>query len=162
MQLNTQYAGGIKLIFENFYSGPLYHKFNSSLRKVSRKFDDSWTDHLEGNTYANNIYACSSCLRKTSQCSSIPRGRKVFRGFGGVQLPEALKSVKEGGGCGGLEFGFMSTTTSKDVAVSYIGGKALPVLMEIDVGDIDRGASLSYLSQYPSEVSLYIYIYDYM
>ncbi len=47
----------------------------------------------------------------------------------------------EGGGRGGVDFAFLSTTTNLEVAVSYIGDKAMPVLFEFDVGDIDRGAS---------------------
>ena len=42
------------------------------------------------------------------------------------------------------------------VAVSYIGDKAMPVLFEFHVGDIDRGASLSFLSQYPNEDEILI------
>ena len=69
-------------------------------------------------------------------------------------MPAALTEVKESGGCGGVEFAFMSTTTSKEVAISYIGGKDLPVLLEMAVGDIDRGCSLSHMSQYPGEVCM--------
>ena len=57
----------------------------------------------------------------------------------------------EGGGRGGVDFGFISTTTNELAAVSYLGGKEMPVLFQFDVGDIDRGASLSFLSQYPNE-----------
>jgi hypothetical protein len=41
------------------------------------------------------------------------------------------------------------------VAVSYIGGKEMPVLFQFDVGDIDRGASLSFLVC----VSLHMYVF---
>jgi hypothetical protein len=57
----------------------------------------------------------------------------------------------EGGGRGGVDFGFLSTSTNEEVAASYIGGGEMPVLFQFDVGDIDRGASLSHLSQYPNE-----------
>jgi ankyrin repeat protein len=131
------------------YTGPLYFKMNGSLRFASKKFGNQ--EHLKGNSYTNLIYACASLLHKFSEISIIPPGRMVYRGMHGVDLPEAFKVCKEGGGRGGVDFGFLSTSTNEEVAVSYIGGKAMPVLFQFDVGDIDRGASLSFLSQYPNE-----------
>ena len=131
------------------YTGPLYFKMNSSLRKASKKFGNQ--EHLKGNSYTNLIYACNSFLRKSSQISIIPRGRRVFRGMKGVKLPACFLVCMEGGGRGGVDFGFLSTSTNEEVAASYIGGGEMPVLFQFDVGDIDRGASLSYLSQYPNE-----------
>lgn len=72
---------------------------------------------------------------------------------------------------GGIERGFMSTTTDHDVAMSYaaagagdqpiVGGSteddwssdssARGVLFEIEQGAIDRGADISMFSQYPHE-----------
>jgi len=59
--------------------------------------------------------------------------------------------MEEGKGLGGVDFGYISTTTKREVALAYIAGKARPVLFEIEVGDIDRGCSVSFLSQYPLE-----------
>ena len=131
------------------YTGPLYVKMNGSLRKASKKFGEQ--AHLKGNSYTNLIYACNSLLRKFSEISIIPPGRKVSRGMSGVFLPGCFKKCAEGGGRGGVDFGFLSTTTNESVAVSFLGGKEMPVLFQFDVGDIDRGASLSFLSQYPNE-----------
>ena len=50
--------------------------------------------------------------------------------------------------------GFTSTTTKKEVAISYLQGKRKAVLFKIETGDIDRGCTLSWLSQYPSEDEL--------
>ena len=134
------------------YTGPLYVKMNGSLRKASQKFGEQ--AHLKGNSYTNLIYACNSLLRKFSEISIIPPGRKVSRGMSGVILPGCFKKCAEGGGRGGVDFGFLSTTTNESVAVSFLGGKAMPVLFQFDVGDIDRGASLSFLVC----VSTYVYI----
>ena len=49
---------------------------------------------------------------------------------------------------------FTSTTTKKEVAISYVQGKEMPVLFKIETGDIDRGCTLSWVSQYPSEDEL--------
>ena len=71
----------------------------------------------------------------------------VYRGLGGINLPACFEVCEEGGGRGGSDFGFLSTTTKKEVAVSYIGDKVMPALFMIEVGDLDRGASISFLSQ---------------
>ena len=44
-------------------------------------------------------------MRKLSHVSCIPEGRRVFRGMGGVKLPDEFVTEKEGGGRGGVDFG---------------------------------------------------------
>ena len=56
----------------------------------------------------------------------------------------------------------MSTTTRKEVAVSYIGGKEMPVLFECELDDINRGCSLSFLSIYPGEDEILIPAMSYL
>ena len=82
--------------------------------------------------------------------------RKVYRGMSGVKLPECFMIAKGGGGKGGVDFAFVSTSTDRTVATSYVGGKEMPILFEFEVGDVDRGASLSFLSQYPNESEILI------
>jgi hypothetical protein len=62
-------------------------------------------EHLKGNRYVNTIYAVASGMRKISHVSRIPRGRRVYRGMGGVKLPTAFLTEKEGGGRGGVDYG---------------------------------------------------------
>jgi len=144
------------------YTGPLYVKQNGSLRFASGAFPEAMTEHLQGNKYINTIYANSSGMRKMSHANCIPRNRRVYRGMGGVKLPDTFVVAREGGGRGGTEYGFMSTTTSKQVAVQYIGEKNLPVLFEFDVGDIDRGTSLSLISQFPGEDEILVPPFSYV
>jgi len=67
------------------------------------------------------------------------------RGMAGVKLPDIFVVPGEDGGRGGDEFAFMSCSTNREVAVSYIDTKkGLPILFEFDVGSIDRGAPLSF------------------
>ena len=129
-----------------------YVKMNSSLRRASGKAPEWMTGHLKGNYYVNTIYLCASAMNKIARASRIPRGRKVFRGMAGVRLPDLFLLAGEDGARGGVEFAFMSTSTNKEVAVSYINtAKGLPILFEFEVGSIDRGAPLSFLSEFPSE-----------
>ena len=51
---------------------------------------------------------------------------------------------------GGVEYGFMSTTSKREVAAEYArGGHGL--IFEIYMGMVDKGADLHWLSQYPHE-----------
>ena len=101
------------------YTGPLYVKMNGSLRKASKKFAEQ--EHLNGNLYTNLI---NSFLRKASQMSIIPPKRKVYRGIKDVLLPLCFKACQEGGGRGGVDFGFLSTSTNEEVAASFISDDA--------------------------------------
>ena len=121
-----------------------------------------FSKHLKGNGYVNCIYACASGMRKISRLSCIPQGRRVYRGMGGVKLPKKFLTEKEGGGRGGVDYAFLSTTTRREVAVSYIGGKALAVLFECELGDIDRGCPLSFISQFPGEDEILIPAMSYL
>jgi hypothetical protein len=51
-----------------------------------------------------------------------------------------------------VEFGLLSTTTSRETAVGYSGkdGQRCTVL-EITAGRVDVGADIGFLSQYPDE-----------
>jgi hypothetical protein len=62
-------------------------------------------EHLKGNRYVNTIFATASGMRKLSHVSCIPEGRHVFRGIGGLKLPDEFVTEKEGGGRGGVDFG---------------------------------------------------------
>ena len=55
-----------------------------------------------------------------------------------------------------MEFAFLSTTLDRDVAMKYARGNydpatGLGVVLEITPGLVDRGADLSWVSQYPFE-----------
>ncbi len=46
----------------------------------------------------------------------------------------------------------MSTTTDKGTAVAYSGvAQQRGTVLEISAGEVDKGASISFLSQYPGE-----------
>ena len=144
--LRDQHMTGVECIGVRAYTGPAYVKFNGSLRDTTHK------DEKTGNTYINSIFATASALRKISGASAIPHGRKLYRGMAGMRLPSKFETESEVGSKGGVEYSFMSTTTKKAVAVSYINAsKRRPILFEYDVGSIDRGGSISFMSQYPGE-----------
>ena len=75
----------------------------------------------------------------------------------GGLLPESWKKENEFGVRGGVEAAFMSTSLDKAQAAFYARGgadkskaNAPAVLFEIQMGMVDRGADISWLSQVPS------------
>ena len=54
---------------------------------------------------------------------------------------------------GGVEFGFMSTTPRQGIAEEYaaMGAAGHKLVFEVQMGMVDRGAELDWLSQYPAE-----------
>ena len=70
--------------------------------------------------YTTTIHAIASALKKVSRVTPIPKGGKVYRGMSGVRLPDAFEKPDEYGCRGGVELGFMSTSTSKVQALGYI------------------------------------------
>jgi hypothetical protein len=85
-----------------------------------------------------------------------------------VRLPECFyaagggkgrgKSGGSGGGSSGggqagfVEWGFMSTTSSKTIAVQYAcGSGGAPTILRIRPAAVDHGADIGRFSQYPGE-----------
>jgi len=103
-----------------------------------------WTWH---NQYTTTIHAINSIIVKLSPLTKIT---PLYRGWTGATLPQAFFQSDALGFRGGVEYGFSSTTTDRAQAVHYAEGKASTVL-ELSMGMIDRGADISWLSQYPHE-----------
>jgi hypothetical protein len=80
----------------------------------------------------------------------LPKDRVVYRGLEDLGLPEEFLKEDRFGVRGGVEFGLMSTSEDRRVAIQYAGTR-MPTVFEIRVGAVDRGASLKFLSQYPGE-----------
>ena len=74
----------------------------------------------------------------------------VYRGTGGATLPKSFFVMNEDGLRGGIEFGFTSTTPDRSVAVQY-AGKAAATVISARMGMVDRGADISWLSQFAHE-----------
>ena len=141
-----------ELIGLRLYTGPPFMKFNTVLRMSGGNLPSWMTDHLKDNRYVTSIHTCVSGMVKLSKVSRIPAARMVYRGFGGVRLPRCFWVENEVGARGGVEFAFMSTTSKREVAMQYIpGDKAMPTIFEIQVGMIDKGGSVSWISQFPGE-----------
>ena len=78
---------------------------------------------------------------------------QVYRGIAGMKLPDEFWEANKYGVKGGVEPAFMSTTLEVDVAMGYAAGDGskMGIVLEIRQGMVNRGADISWLSQYPLE-----------
>ena len=106
------------------------------------------TAREELNRYTTTLHTINSSIVKLGK---LTVATKVYRGIGGMALPAAFWTPNEYGVMGGVESAFMSTTLNKAVAVGYAAGRGTGIVFEIQQGMVDRGADISWLSQYPHE-----------
>jgi hypothetical protein len=153
MQHNLVKVAGLKaaeVISLRLYTGPMCMLYNAVLSKLPKTVFES----LQGNRYETTIFCIISAISKLSKTNNIPHDRRVFRGLGEKILLEKFWSLQEGGFRGGIELGFMSTSTNSKVAMQYSESgfaKQRCAVFEIAVGRVDIVADLSWLSQYPGE-----------
>jgi hypothetical protein len=109
--------------------------------------------------FPTTIFVLVSAIQKLSRCMNIPSGMLLYRGLGGtLELPDSFTRAEAHcvtpNALGYTEFGFMSTTANRSVAVEYSGvkdGKPKASILQIHPSSVDRGADISEFSQYPAE-----------
>jgi hypothetical protein len=109
----------------------------------------------KGNKYTTTIHGINSALLKLAK---LQPATDVFCGVRNGLLPEIFWKANEFIVKSGVEFVIMSTTTNRDVAVTYSGAgenNSVSTIIQGQLGMIDRGAELSWLSQYPAEKDIY-------
>ena len=148
-----------EFIGARLYTGPLYIKYNALLRGLQFKSARANFDRLcRGNKYTTTMHAINSAIIKLSKLTSAG---KVYRGVSGGLLPEVCRRPNSHGIKGGVEGGFMSTTFDRSTALFYAKGGAdkskrggPAVLFETQMGMVDRGADVSWLSEFPHEAEI--------
>ena len=148
----------VELLCGRLYTGPLYVKYNLVLRTKGTEASEQMMAQEErlcaGNTYATTLQVLNSAIIKLSK---LTPAIKVYRGVAGGVLPPSFWSTDGNSHGGGIECAFMSASTDRSVALTYARisrGVAAPMLLELKLGMIDRGADFSWLSQYPSEAEV--------
>jgi hypothetical protein len=139
-----------EVVVLRLYTGPMFNLYNA----VLRKFPEQLYVSLKGNQYETTLFCIISGIMKISRKTEVPADRRLWRGLGGMILPENFwhKSKDKDQFRGAVENGLMSTTSNQQVAIQYSGvDKKRGTVFEIDAGRIDIGADLSWLSQYPDE-----------
>ena len=110
----------------------MFTKYNNVLRAHSGvPIFRVWNEEYNcGNTYATTIHAINSCVIKLSK---LTQAAKVWRGFKGATLPREFFVPSKLGVCGGIEYGFSSTTSDKEQAMVYASGAA-STIFEMQMG----------------------------
>jgi hypothetical protein len=135
------------------YTGPMFVVYNGILRRFPKELYEVFAN--SDNLFSTTIFVLVSAVQKLSRCVHIPAGMMLYRGLGGsLKLPDSFTNADKNGCKGYCEFGFMSTTADRTVAVQYSGvkdKKPQASIMEICPNAVDRGADISQFSQYPKE-----------
>jgi hypothetical protein len=135
------------------YTGPMFQIYNTILRQYPA---DKFSVFKTGNNlFSTTIFVLVSAVQKLSRFTRIPPGTQLYRGLGGkVDLPDIFFQIDDNGCSGYAEWGFLSTTSDRNVALGYSGVKERrlkAMVMVIETSSIDRGADISEFSQYPNE-----------
>jgi hypothetical protein len=135
------------------YTGPMFQVYNAILRRYP---EDKFAIFRDGdNLFSTTIFVLVSAVQKLSRFTRIPLGTLLYRGLGGkVDLPDIFFQIDDQGCSGYAEWGFLSTTSDRDVALGYSGVKERrpkAMVMVIETSSIDRGADISEFSQYRGE-----------
>jgi hypothetical protein len=138
-----------EVIALSLYSGPMFEIYNCMLRQFPvdryKKFSS------QGNSFSTTIFVLVSAIQKLSRHMFLPPSIRLYRGFSSMEMPESFSKVDEDTGCSGYaEWGFISTTANKSVAIQYSGvdeGKPRATVLCIRPSSVDRGASIAEFSQ---------------
>jgi WD40 repeat protein len=135
------------------YTGPMFQIYNTILRRYP---EDKFLIFKDGdNLFSTTIFVLVSAVQKLSRSTRIPLETLLYRGLSGkIDLPDIFFQVDDKGCSGYVEWGFLSTTADRDVALGYSGVKERrpkAMVMVLETSSIDRGADISELSQYPGE-----------
>jgi hypothetical protein len=75
-----------------------------------------------------------------------------------MKMPDQIENASKFGARLGIEYGFMSTTTDKAIAVHYgqdtWSGHGLSYVLQFEMDSLNRGALIQWLSQYPGEAEV--------
>ena len=167
--LNCSQLSVEEVVGTTLYTSPMYLKYNPVLRfhsgvkflqdecvkyKLGRWADATqtkfeWT--LSPTRYATTIHTINSMVIKLSK---LTVAAPVFRGVAGMRLPKTFFKKDKYGISGGCDYGFMSTTGDRAVAEQYAkvtNPDVISTIIMAMMGMVDRGADISFLSQFPNE-----------
>jgi serine/threonine-protein phosphatase 6 regulatory ankyrin repeat subunit B len=104
---------------------------------------------MQGHRYVTTIHAINSAIVKASKLTKVER---VYRGIKGGALPTAFWTPNAQGVRGGVERSFLSFSYDRAEALRYATDDEKPsIVFEIQMGAVDRGCNLEWISQYKHE-----------
>jgi len=150
MRLGLAPVSDIEFVSARLYTGPMYLKYNAVLRaapNLSEPLTEFASRLCLGNKYETTLHGISAAIQKLG---SIQRSQSLYRAPGGV-LPDEFLRFDEYNLRGGVEFAFISASADREVALAYATRSPAGIIFQINQPMADRGADLSWLSQYPHE-----------
>jgi hypothetical protein len=130
--------------------------YNAVLRRFPADIYQTLSDGE--NLFSTTIMVLVSAVQKIACSMNIPNDTLLYRGLGGLmEIPDSFFRPDEKGCTGFVEWGFISTTANKSVAIKYSGveeGRPHAIVLEIRTGAVDKGACIQQLSQYPQVILL--------
>ena len=160
LKLHKLELAPVEVIGLRLYTGPAYYKYNTELRNAYEKQSSEQRGGCFGATpsapfkFVATVHAIYSGLIKLAQVEQLQgENRACYRGIG-LKLPKSMLQPDALGFKGGCEVAFMSSARKLEVAVFFLNeaqDDSANNILEIQIGQVDRGASLKWLSQYPEE-----------
>ena len=121
----------------------MFHRYNDVLRNIDTAKDEvrSTLTHVvkwkaaaaenDKTPFATTIHVLNSAIIKLSRAQTAER---VFRGTTGGRLPGRFWTPNRDNIRGGIEMGFMSTTTNRSIAMDFARSEEKPsVVFEMQV-----------------------------
>lgn len=134
------------------YTGPMFMKYNAALAEGWRMYGHGRCD------YATTIRCLLSGIAKLSKIMVIPRERKVYIGCPRSEMPQRMRETDEAGCCGGVSYIVRSATMRQELAAKSSrgglgdgNGSLIPTVVCVELGQVDKGADVMWLSLYPAE-----------
>lgn len=132
-----------------------FYIYNASLRRYPADVVESFS------SFATTIYVLCSAVNKLAKSVKIPNTTLLYRGLGRMaELPDSFRSADDRGRTGYVEWGFLSTTSNKEIAMQYSGvkeGNLKAMVIEFPTTSIDRGGCVEAFSQYPKVLSVDVF-----
>ena len=167
--LGCQEINDAELVVLRLYTGPMYIKYSAILRAKADPAEMPRCAELCGgsssagiqNQYPATLHTINLGVLKLARLNDTI-DKPLYRGLSDGMPPEMFLKPGEDGVRGGVDFWFQSFTTNKDKAVSYANAHSQTAekhdqsylcgtLLRMEQGMADRGAQISWLSQYPNE-----------
>jgi hypothetical protein len=90
--------------------------YNAILRRYPTDVFDKFSEG--GNLFATTIHILVSAVIRLARATRLPSGLELYRGLGGLmELPDSFLRVDANGCRGYAEWGFLSTTSDRAVAL---------------------------------------------
>ena len=125
--------------------------YNAILRKAPESIFKIFEQ--AGNFFSTTIHVLQSAVVKIARNSKVPQNLVLYRGLS-MRFPANFYKADQNGCRGYTEWGFMSTTANKEVAIMYSGvreGKSTATVLQIKTSSVNRPACIETFSQYPQE-----------